>query len=238
MSTNENFKIGDLILANNHRFVICDKPAGMPVQEDKTGDKSLLSLAEIFCKTRLHPVNRIDRPVKGLVIFAKDGKNATLLSEMLADGRIEKWYLGITRNKPEKESATLEQWLIHDKKTNKSYIYDTKLPSSKPARLDYNIIGSSTNYHYWLVRLHTGRHHQIRAQLASLNCPVKGDVKYGDKRANPDKSISLLAWKLNFINPLHPKVTEISSTLPDDALWNHLNENILPVWIAKLSELK
>lgn len=233
MSGDKNFRIGDLILVNNHRFVICDKPAGMPVQDDKTGDKSLLALAEIFCKTKLHPVNRIDRPVNGLVIFAKDGKNATLLSEMLSDGSIEKWYFGITRNKPQVQEATLNQWLAHDKKSNKSYIYDVSSVNTKQATLEYKIIGSSENYHYWLIRLHTGRHHQIRAQLASLGCPVKGDVKYGDKRANPDKSINLMAWKLIFTKTLHAKVTEVTAAFPDDVLWYYLKENILPEWKAK-----
>ncbi len=227
------FRIGDLIVINNHKFIICDKPAGIPVQEDKTGDKSLLSLAEIFCKTRLFPVNRIDRPVAGLVIFAKDSQTATILSEMLINGKIDKWYLGVTRNRPESESDFLEQWLVHDKKSNKSYIFPEKTKEAKIAQLEYRIIGKSDNYYFWMIKLLTGRHHQIRAQLAAIGCPVKGDIKYGDKRSNPDKSIHLFSWKLCFHEPLHPKVITIEAALPDDPLWNYLKQHISLEWKIK-----
>jgi 23S rRNA pseudouridine1911/1915/1917 synthase len=228
-----SFRLGDLILVNNHKFVICDKPAGIPVQEDKTGDKSLLSLAEIFCKTRLYPVNRIDRPVNGLVIFAKESAIAANMNEMLTDGRIEKWYLGVTRNKPQNEEGILEQWLVHDKKSNKSYLYPEQVKDSKIANLEYKIIGRSDKYYFWMIKLNTGRHHQIRAQLAHIGCPVKGDVKYGDKRSNPDKSIHLMSWKLKFHEPIHPKVLEVTAKFPEDALWNYLHENISLEWKAK-----
>lgn len=230
----QNFRIGNLILANNHKFIICDKPAGIPVQEDKTGDKSLLSLAEIFCKTRLFPVNRIDRPASGLVIFAKDTRTATLLNEMLTNQKIEKWYLAVTRNKPNIVSGELDNWLVHDKKSNKSHIYPQSVPNSKNARLEYQMIGQSDNYYYWVIKLLTGRHHQIRAQLAALGCPIKGDVKYGDKRSNPDKSIHLLSWKLAFNEQVHPKVSVIEAAFPDDPLWNYLQQNILPEWKTTL----
>lgn len=220
------FRIGDLILINNHKFILCDKPCGIGVQDDKIGDKSLHALAEIYCKTTLYPVNRIDRPVSGLVVMAKDPETATLLNDMLTDGRIEKTYLAVTKNKPELDTQVLEHFLVHDKRTNKSFILEEENQYSKIAKLEYTIIGKSDNYYYWKIKLLTGRHHQIRVQLAAIGCPVKGDVKYGDRRSNKDKSIHLISWKIKFNELVHPKAKELEATIPDEPLWNFMKENI------------
>lgn len=225
----ETIKISDYILVNNHKFIICNKPVGVPVQEDKTGDSSLLKLAEIYCKSTLYPVHRIDRPASGLVIMAKKQDSCTLLSTMLQDGRIEKTYLAVTRNKPEKESGRLVNYLIHDKKINKSIIAEKTNKNAKEAIMEYKLLGSSDNYHFWSIKLLTGRHHQIRAQLAAIGCPIKGDVKYGDKRSNLDRSIHLHAWKLLFNEPVHQQVKEVTGAFPQDALWDYLKEHILKV---------
>jgi 23S rRNA pseudouridine1911/1915/1917 synthase len=229
----DNFRIGDLVLVNNHKFIICDKPFGMPVQEDKTGDKALISLAEIFCKKKLFPVNRIDRPVKGLVVFAKAANTANILSKMIQNGQIEKWYLAITRTQPEAKMGILEHHLFHNKKSNKSELVDSSTKDAKLAKLEYQIIGKSDNYHYWMIKLLTGRHHQIRAQLAAIGCPVKGDLKYGDKRTNQDKSIHLLSWKLKFNEQVHNKVDTVEAEIPDEVLWQYLKENISLQWKNK-----
>ncbi len=223
----ETIKISDYILVNNHKFIVCNKPVGLPVQEDKTGDTSLLKMAEIYCKSTLYPVHRIDRPASGLVIIAKKQDACTLLSNMLQDGGIEKTYIAVTRNKPEKDSDRLVNYLIHDKKINKSIIAEKTAKHAKEAIMEYKLLGSSDNYHFLTIKLLTGRHHQIRAQLAAIGCPIKGDVKYGDKRSNPDRSIHLHAWKLVFNEAVHQQVKEVIAPFPQDPLWDYLKEHIL-----------
>lgn len=223
----ETIKISDYILVNNHQFIICNKPVGLPTQEDKTGDASLLKLAEIYCKSTLYPIHRIDRPASGLVIMAKKPDTCTLISTMLRDGRIEKTYIAVVKNKPPKDEDELVHYLIHDTRMNKARVGKKEDKNAKEAIMKYKLIGSSDNYHFLSVNLLTGRHHQIRAQLAAIGCPIKGDVKYGDRRANADRSIHLHAWKLLFKQAVHQNIKEVTAPFPEEPLWDFLKNNIL-----------
>ena len=225
--TTHKWQPGDLVIYKNNQLIAFNKPAGIPVQADKTGDKSLLQLGEIFCKSRLFPIHRLDRPVSGIVLFAKSSTAATSINEQFKSRTIRKRYLAVVKNPPPETSGKITHFIRKDGAKNKSLISDQPEPGSSQAELSYRLLGSSDNYHLLEVELLTGRHHQIRAQLAALGCPVKGDVKYGARRSNADRSIHLHAWKLSFQHPVSAEEVLLSVPPPEqDPVWAAFRETL------------
>lgn len=216
------------VLYEDNHIIIVDKAPGEIVQGDKTGDRPLSDIVAEWIKEKYSKpgnvfcgvVHRLDRPVGGVVLFAKTSKALARMNEMFRTGKVEKTYLAITRNRPEEDEARLTGYITSDGRTNKSRLSPTPVPGAKEAALSYRLLGSSDRYHLLEVHLETGRKHQIRLQLASIGCPVKGDLKYGDKRSNPDGSISLRAHRIRFIHPVSGKEIDLTAPLPgNDALW-------------------
>ena len=212
----------DIIYEDNHILVV-NKAPGEIVQGDKTGDTPIVEKLKQYLKEKYNKpgnvfcgvVHRIDRPVGGLVIFAKTSKALTRLNDMLRKGEIHKTYRALVTGFPEHESATLENYIISDGTRNKSYITDSSKPGAKMSRLDYKVIERGERYSLLEIELHTGRKHQIRVQLSATGHPIKGDLKYGARRSNPDGSISLQAWRLEFTHPVSRQrmVFEVASPL-------------------------
>lgn len=222
------------ILYEDNHIIIVNKAPGEIVQGDKTGDKPLVEMLKDFVRERDHKpgnvfmgvVHRLDRPVSGVVVFAKTSKALSRLNAMFASGDVHKTYWAITRNKPAEPEALLTHWIRSVERNNKSYASETPVKDAKEARLAYKLIASSERYHLLEVRLMTGRKHQIRVQLSSIGCPVKGDLKYGDKRSNPDGSISLHARRINFIHPVSGKEIDVTAPVPQDNLWQALEQSL------------
>ena len=215
-----------VVYEDNH-IIIVNKRSGEIVQGDKTGDRPLSDLVKDYIREKYHKpgevflgvVHRLDRPVGGLVVFARTSKALTRLNRMFAEGEVHKTYWAIVKNPPQEPEGTLTHWLVRNEQQNKSYAYDTEKPHSKKAVLKYRVIGKSDHYTLLEVRLLTGRHHQIRCQLAKMGCPIRGDLKYGAPRSNPDGSISLLARRVEFIHPVSKETITAEASLPDDNLW-------------------
>ncbi|MBO6188825.1 MAG: RNA pseudouridine synthase [Prevotella sp.] len=215
-----------VIYEDNH-IIIVSKQSGEIVQGDKTGDVPLLDVVKAYVKERyakpgavfLGVVHRLDRPVSGLVVFARTSKALSRLNDMFRNGEVHKTYWAIVQNKPAAPEGTLEHWLVRNEKQNKSYAYDRERPNAKRAMLKYRLIGQSDRYWLLEVNLLTGRHHQIRCQLSAMGCPIKGDLKYGAKRSNPDGSISLLARRVEFVHPVSKQPVLVEAPLPADPLW-------------------
>lgn len=224
----------EVIYEDNH-IIIVSKESGEIVQGDKTGDTPLSENVKQYIKeTHAKPgnvflgvVHRLDRPVSGLVVFAKTSKALTRLNNMFRDGDVHKTYWAIVERRekntggyvPDGEWHQLDNWLVRNEKQNKSYAYDREKPNAKLAKLRYRMIGASERYTLLEVQLMTGRHHQIRCQLAAMGCPIKGDLKYGAKRSNPDGSISLLARRVEFVHPVSKENIIAEAPLPNDNLW-------------------
>ena len=216
----------EIVYEDNH-LIIVYKHSGEIVQGDKTGDVPLSEDVKCYLKEKyqkpgsvfLGVVHRLDRPVAGLVVFAKTSKALTRLNKMFRDGEVHKTYWAITKNLPPQSEGTLTDWLVRNEKQNKSYAYDHEVPHSKKAILKYRLIGQSDHYCLLEVNLMTGRHHQIRCQLAQMGCPIKGDLKYGAQRSNPDGSICLLAHHVEFVHPVSKQLISLDSPLPEDKLW-------------------
>ena len=216
----------EIVYEDNH-LIIVYKHSGEIVQGDKTGDVPLSEDVKCYLKEKyqkpgnvfLGVVHRLDRPVAGLVVFAKTSKALTRLNKMFRDGEVHKTYWAITKNLPPQPESTLTDWLVRNEKQNKSYAYDHEVPHSKKAILKYRLIGQSDHYCLLEVNLMTGRHHQIRCQLAHMGCPIKGDLKYGAQRSNPDGSICLLAHHVEFVHPVSKQLISLDSPLPEDNLW-------------------
>ena len=214
------------VYEDNH-IIIVSKHSGEIVQSDKTGDVPLSEDVKCYLKEKyqkpgnvfLGVVHRLDRPVAGLIVFAKTSKALTRLNKMFRDGEVHKTYWAITKNLPPQPEGTLTHWLVRNEKQNKSYAYDHEVPHSKKAILKYRLIGQSDHYCLLEVNLMTGRHHQIRCQLAHMGCPIKGDLKYGAQRSNPDGSICLLAHHVEFVHPVSKQLISLDSPLPEDKLW-------------------
>lgn len=216
-----------VVYEDNH-IIIVSKCSGEIVQGDKTGDRTLADGVKAYIKEKyakpgnvfLGITHRLDRPVSGLVVFAKTSKALSRLNEMFRNGDVHKTYWAITRNKPPKDEDTLTNWLTRNERQNKSYAHPREVPGSKKAVLRYKVIGRSDNYSLLEVNLLTGRHHQIRCQLANMGCPIKGDLKYGAQRSNPDGSISLLSRRVEFVHPVSKEIITAEAPLPDDNLWH------------------
>ena len=223
----------EVVYEDNH-IIIVNKQSGEIVQG--TGDRPLSDIVKAYIKEKyqkpgevfLGVVHRLDRPVSGLVVFARTSKALTRLNKMFAEGQVHKTYWAIVKGEKargEKVSGewhTLEHWLVRNEKQNKSYAYDREVPHSKQALLKYRVIGHNDNYQLVEVHLMTGRHHQIRCQLSAIGLPIKGDLKYGAPRSNPDGSISLLSHRVSFVHPVSKALIEVESPLPADAVWQSM----------------
>ena len=212
-------QISENILYKNNQLIAFNKPSGIAVQEDKTEDKALINLAEIYCKSNIHIIHRLDRPASGVVLFAKGKTALTNLNQQFKDRIIKKTYLAVVKNRPEADHGELTHYL-YKQSNNKTVVLEKGAKGSKEAILHYEVIGSIDNYHLLKINLITGRHHQVRAQLGAIGSPIKGDVKYGVKRGNRDRSIHLHAWKLSFKHPVTKIEEEIIAPVPDDSVWN------------------
>lgn len=223
----------DVLYEDNH-IIIVNKAPGEIVQGDKTGDRPLVEIVKDWIKEKydkpgnvfLGVVHRLDRPVAGVVVFAKTSKALARMNEMFRNGEVHKTYWAITRATPPRESDMLTHFITTVERTNKSYASLKQKDGAKEARLIYRHIASSDRYNLLEVELLTGRKHQIRVQLASIGCPIKGDLKYGDKRSNPDGSISLMARSIRFVHPVSGKEINVVAPVPSDNLWNTITANL------------
>ena len=216
-----------VLFEDNHLIAVA-KRVGDIVQGDKTGDVPLSDLVKAYLKEKyekpgnvyLGVVHRLDRPVSGVVLFAKTSKALPRLNKMFAEHEaVRKTYLAIVANKPPQPEGTLTHWLTRNEKQNTARAYDREVPNSKKAVLDYRLVAQSERYFLLEVERHTGRHHQIRCQLAKMGCPIKGDLKYGAPRSNPDGGISLHAWRLQLEHPVTHAPLTIEAPLPEERLW-------------------
>lgn len=223
------------VLYEDNHLIIVNKQAGEIVQGDKTGDTPLSDIVKDWLKEKhqkpgnvyLGVVHRLDRPVSGVVLFAKTSKALPRLNKMFAEhNKVDKTYWAIVQNCPQEHKATLTHWLTRQEKYNTARAYDREVPGSKKAVLDYEVIASGDRYHLLEIHLHTGRHHQIRCQLAKIGCPIKGDLKYGAPRSNADGSISLHARNLTLEHPVSHESVSVTAPVPEDNLWLALSRSI------------
>ncbi|MEI7500542.1 MAG: RluA family pseudouridine synthase [Bacteroidota bacterium] len=218
----------DILFEDNH-LIILNKRSSDIVQGDKTGDEPLSDILKNYIKHKFNKpgdvflgvVHRLDRPVSGAIIFARTSKALTRLNLMLRDGEIDKTYWAIVKNKPPKTEDHLTQYLTRNEEKNKSSVYDKPVKGSQQAELIYRVIGKSDRYYLLSVQLLTGRHHQIRAQMAALGCPIKGDLKYGYPRSNPGGFIHLHARSISFIHPVKKELVEVIAEPPSEKLWDY-----------------
>jgi 23S rRNA pseudouridine1911/1915/1917 synthase len=216
-----------VVYEDNH-IIIVNKESGEIVQGDKSGDQPLSEFVKAYIKQKynkpgnvfLGVTHRLDRPVSGLVVFARTSKALARLNDMFRNGDIHKTYWAITQKCPEPSEGTLTHWITRNTQQNKSYAHDREVPNSKQAILNYRLIGKTDNYHLLEIQLMTGRHHQIRCQLSHIGSPIKGDLKYGAKRSNPDGSISLHARRIEFVHPVTKETINVEAPLPTLPPWN------------------
>lgn len=216
-----------VVYEDNH-IVVVNKTSSEIVQGDKTGDTPLSEMVKQYLKEKYNKpgnvfigvTHRLDRPVSGLVVFAKTSKALHRLNEMFRNGEVKKTYWAIVKECPKETEGELVHYLVRNEKQNKSYAYDKEVKNSKKAVLHYKLIGHSQNYYLLEVDLKTGRHHQIRCQLAKMGCPIKGDLKYGSPRSNPDGSICLHARTVQFVHPVSKEMIRLTAPVPEGNLWN------------------
>ena len=221
------------ILYEDNHIIIVNKNCKEIVQGDKTGDKPLSELVQEYLKEKyakpgnvfIGVVHRLDRPVSGLVVFAKTSKALSRLNEMFRVHDLTKRYWAIVKNRPPKDEDLLTNYLVRNERLNKTFVYDERVEGSKKSNLTYKVIGKTDNYYLLEVDLMTGRHHQIRSQLAHIGCPIKGDLKYGYPRSNKDGGISLHARSIRFIHPVSKQdIRVIAPTPQDDVLWQEFEK--------------
>ncbi|GHT20449.1 RNA pseudouridine synthase [Bacteroidia bacterium] len=216
----------EVIYEDNHVIAV-NKTNSEIVQGDKTGDVPLSETVQQWLKAKyskpgnvfIGVVHRLDRPVSGAVLFAKTSKALPRLCEMFREGQVKKTYWAIVKNPPPQDTGELVHYLVRNEKQNKSYAHDREVPNSKKAVLDYRLIARSDNYYLLEIDLKTGRHHQIRCQLAKMGCPIKGDLKYGFAHSNPDGGISLHSRRTQFVHPVSKENIDIVAPTPQDKLW-------------------
>jgi 23S rRNA pseudouridine1911/1915/1917 synthase len=223
--------VPEILYEDNH-LLIANKRPGDIIQGDKTGDKPLSEIIKDFIKVRdnkpgnvfLGVSHRLDRPVSGAVIFPKTSKALARINEMLQKHEIKKVYWAVTQNKPPEDSGVLVHYLLRNQQKNKSKAFLREVKSGLKAELNYSLIASSDRYYLLEIGLKTGRHHQIRAQLSAINCPIKGDLKYGSPRPNPGGFIHLHARYLGFVHPVKDEYMEvIAEPVKSDPLWNYFS---------------
>ena len=216
-----------IVVYEDNHIIVVNKTSSEIVQGDKTGDTPLSEMVKQYLKEKYNKpgnvfigvTHRLDRPVSGLVVFAKTSKALPRLNEMFRNGEVKKTYWAIVKECPKETEGELVHYLVRNEKQNKSYAYDKEVKNSKKAVLHYKLIGHSQNYYLLEVDLKTGRHHQIRCQLAKMGCPIKGDLKYGSPRSNPDGSICLHARRVSFVHPVSKEMIEVEAPVPPTNLW-------------------
>jgi 23S rRNA pseudouridine1911/1915/1917 synthase len=221
-----------IVVYEDNHIIVVNKAASEIVQGDKTGDIPLSDTVKAYLKEKYQKpgnvfvgvTHRLDRPVSGLVVFAKTSKALSRLNDMFRDGDVHKVYWAIVKNEPKQPEGELVHWLVRNEKQNKSYAYDREVKDAKKAMLRYRVIGKSDNYTLLEVELMTGRHHQIRCQLAKMGCPIKGDLKYGSPRSNPGGSICLHARRISFVHPVSKLPIELEAPLPNGNLWSSFGD--------------
>lgn len=227
MSINPN----QVVFEDNHILVI-NKMGGQLTQKDPKGEPGIEDWAKEYIRVKYNKpgeafigvVHRLDRPVSGIVLLAKTSKALVRLNKIFQERAIVKTYWAIVKNKPENEEGRLEHWMLRNEKTNMSKCFDKEVKNSKKAILDYKLIGSSDTYHLLEVTLHTGRHHQIRAQLSTMGCPIKGDLKYGFARSNSEGFIHLHSRSIEFTHPVKEENIKVVAPAPDnDSVWKYFN---------------
>jgi 23S rRNA pseudouridine1911/1915/1917 synthase len=222
-----------ILYEDNHLIAVNKRPSDI-VQGDKTGDKPLSEIVKDYIKKKyqkpgdvfLGVAHRIDRPVSGVVLFARTSKALERINEMFRDKKIQKTYWAVVKNRPPQNSGLLVNYLYKNEKLNKSFVTDATRKDASLCELEYKIIASSDTYFLLEINPHTGRHHQIRVQLAHMGCPIKGDLKYGFDRSNKDASIHLHARKISFIHPVKNEPIEIIAPPPDEVLWNYFLKEV------------
>ncbi len=222
------------ILYEDNHLIVVNKSPGEIVQGDKTGDKPLSDIVKGYLKEKYQKpgnvfcgvTHRLDRPTSGVVLFARTSKALSRLNEMFRNGEVTKTYWAIVKNKPPKEEDTLVHYLIRNEKNNKSTAYDCEKPHTKKAVLHYRLMAASQKYYLLEVNLETGRHHQIRCQLAKIGSPIKGDLKYGAERSNSDGSISLHARSIALIHPVSKLRIEVTAPVPEELLWQRFENAV------------
>lgn len=225
---------GERILYEDNHLIAINKQCSEIVQGDKTGDRPLVELAKSFIKERdkkpgnvfLGICHRLDRPTSGVVVFAKTGKALSRMNGLFRNGEVNKTYWAVTAIQPPSSTGTLNHHLKKNQSKNKSFVVSGHVTGAKRAELTYRVISSSDRYFLLEVQPSTGRHHQIRAQLAEIGCPIKGDLKYGARRSNPDGGIHLHARKISFIHPVRNDEVLITAAVPDETVWKVLTESI------------
>ncbi len=223
------------ILHEDNHLIVINKACGDIVQGDATGDAPMSDHVKAWLKEKynkpgdvfLGVTHRLDRPTSGIVIFARTSKALARMNELFREGNIRKKYLAVVDKLPEKQTDTLRHFIVRNEKQNKSYAHDKQVPNAKEARLTYSVLASSDRFHLLEIDLHTGRHHQIRAQLAAIGCHIKGDMKYGFPRSNPDGGIHLHAYKAEFTHPVKQETLHITAPPPDDVLWNFFRASLV-----------
>jgi 23S rRNA pseudouridine1911/1915/1917 synthase len=220
----------EILYEDNHIIAVFKRPSDLS-QGDKTGDATLDSEVKLYLARKYNKpgevflglVHRLDRPVSGVLLYARTSKALSRLNTMFRDGEVKKTYLAIVKERPPQDEGTLVHYLKKNEKQNKSYVYDNEVKGSKKATLTYRIVARSERYYLLEVDLQSGRHHQIRAQLAAMGCPVKGDLKYGYSRSNDNSSISLHARKISFTHPVSKQEIIIKAHFPSGDIWSHFN---------------
>ena len=215
------------VLYEDNHVIIVAKEVGEIVQGGKTGDATLADAVKAYVKERyakpgevfLGVVHRLDRPVSGVVLFARTSKALARLNEMFRQGQVQKTYLALVLNAPRERAATLTHYLVRNEQRNKSFAYDHERPGAKRAVLDYRVAGHNERHTMLEVHLHTGRHHQIRCQLAAIGCPIRGDLKYGAPRSNPDGGICLHASRIAFEHPVSHQWIDVAAPPPTAPYW-------------------
>lgn len=226
--------VADRILYEDNHIIIVNKLPGEIVQGDKTGDKPLVDELKDFIRERdakpgnvfMGVVHRLDRPVGGAVIFAKTSKALARLNDMLRRGDIHKTYWALTRGLPDPPEGSLRHYMFSHEANNKSYASALPKPGAKEARLEYRLLARGQNFNLVEVKLLTGRKHQIRVQLSAIGCPIRGDLKYGDRRSNPDGSISLLARSISFIHPVSGREIDVTAPVPQERIWQEISADL------------
>ncbi|MFZ4521125.1 MAG: RluA family pseudouridine synthase [Bacteroidales bacterium] len=225
----------DILYEDNHLIILNKRPSDI-VQGDKTGDEPLSEILKRYLKKKydkpgevfLGVVHRLDRPVSGTLIFARTSKALSRLNILLRDGKIHKTYWAVVKNSPPRPENHLVQYLTRNPEKNKSFVHDKPVTGSQQAELIYKIVDKSDGYYLLEITLLTGRHHQIRAQLASMGCPVKGDLKYGYPRSNEGGFIHLHARSIEFIHPVKNELLKVTAPPPQDKLWDFFVRNLPP----------
>ncbi|AJA69430.1 MULTISPECIES: RluA family pseudouridine synthase [Myroides] len=226
VSTPENLQV----LHEDNHIIVINKRVGDIVQGDQTGDMPLSEIVKLYLKKKynkpgevyLGVVHRLDRPTSGLVVFAKTSKALSRLNESFKNRETQKTYWAVVKDAPPKVEDTLEHFLVRNPKNNTSKAHNKEVPNSKKAKLTYRMFHQLKTYSTLEIDLYTGRHHQIRCQLSAIGCPIKGDLKYGADRSNPDGGIHLHARKLTFIHPVTKETLTIVAPTPDEVIWNNI----------------